>query len=483
VDPASDDPAVAAYHRALSRLGTVVDFDITALDRTGVPVTSCSLLVGDRLTHHGNGYGADPVTARRGGLGELVERAVGAVGVARLRRTASVGSRRDLVARHGEEAVVDPRLLALPAGCDWSEERPLEWVTLTRLRDGAPVLVPAELVASEGSELAGSAYDPLLPPVTNGLGAGLDADRALAHGLGEVLQRHTNGLRFRALDRLSAVVAEDGLPEPVRALVASLRAVGIDPVLKHAISELGVCSTYAVGYDERPGDKVVVTACGEAADPDPAVSLSKALLEFANSRARKAFCYGDPDRARAVMPEAYRDHLPGILAATGDERAAAAMRGWAELPAPELAALVAPDTTRVAPYAALAPEGPPPADRSPTAVLAHLLDRLEGHDVLAAVTEVEDAVVAKVLVTGLDVETLSHGRIGESGVRTSLAHDLDLVRVADRASGEHAARVHLTPEAEERLGGPVWFSCAAAERIVGPLYPLYREPVRHSVAV
>jgi hypothetical protein len=42
--------------------------------------------------------------------------------------------------------------------------------------------------------------------------------------------------------------------------------------------------------------------------------------------------------------------------------------------------------------------------------------------------------------------------------------------------------VHLTAEAEERLGGPAWFDRAGARRRVGPLYPLYREPGRHVVA-
>ena len=48
---------------------------------------------------------------------------------------------------------------------------------------------------------------------------------------------------------------------------------------------------------------------------------------------------------------------------------------------------------------------------------------------------------------------------------------------------ESRARVVLTAEAEERLGGPVWYSYATAERIVGDRYPLYREPPRHLVEV
>jgi hypothetical protein len=41
----------------------------------------------------------------------------------------------------------------------------------------------------------------------------------------------------------------------------------------------------------------------------------------------------------------------------------------------------------------------------------------------------------------------------------------------------------LTAAAEERLGGRAWYSHAAAARVVGQLYPLYREPPRHLVEV
>ena len=44
------------------------------------------------------------------------------------------------------------------------------------------------------------------------------------------------------------------------------------------------------------------------------------------------------------------------------------------------------------------------------------------------------------------------------------------------------ARVHLTVDAQERLGGPAWFDRVGAQRRVGNLYPLYREPGRHVVA-
>jgi ribosomal protein S12 methylthiotransferase accessory factor len=54
--------------------------------------------------------------------------------------------------------------------------------------------------------------------------------------------------------------------------------------------------------------------------------------------------------------------------------------------------------------------------------------------------------------------------------------------VGDRPDGSGWAAVALTDDAQERLGGPAWFDLAARDRVVGALYPLYREPGRHVVA-
>ena len=46
---------------------------------------------------------------------------------------------------------------------------------------------------------------------------------------------------------------------------------------------------------------------------------------------------------------------------------------------------------------------------------------------------------------------------------------------------ETLRRIRLTPADAERLGHPL-FDTAAADALVGPLYPLYREPEAHHVA-
>jgi YcaO-like protein with predicted kinase domain len=475
--PSSSTSAAAAierYRSVLHGFGEVVDFDISGLDRLGVPVTSCSLAVDKRLRHHGNGYGSSAEAAEVSGLGELAEGVLSASHVAELTRRATRGTRGELVNAQGADRVADPLTLCLPAGSQYAEDLPLQWVPVSRIRTGETVWVPLEFVASESSEAPGAS---LITPITNGLGAGLDPARALCHGILEILQRHTNGLRFRALDAQSPVIEEEGLPASVVALVERLRQRGVRPVLKHAATELGVVSTYVMGLDDDPSSPVMLTACGEAAHPSAEVSLTKALLEYANSRARKAFCFGAGDRVRAVAPEGYWAGLPD---AAGEPRAVAAMEGWRSLDPDTLRVLTAPDRSRSIPFADVVADERP-VGSEPAELLSYLLDRLRGHDVLATTVEVDGVAVAKTIVAGLEVETLSYGRIGELGVATSLAQDLDLVRVQDGPSAEHHDRVRLTPEAQERLGGPAWYSYSTADRLVGPLYPLYREPPRHSV--
>jgi ribosomal protein S12 methylthiotransferase accessory factor len=474
---------ITHYEAALRGEGGIVEFDISSLDRLGVPVTTCSTLVDGRFTAQGNGYGRTPDAARIGGLGELAEGTViaGALRAALARGIHS--SRRDLVRREGGDHVVDPRTLGLPAGSPYDDDVSLTWLPATRVRTGETVFVPADFLVSEPGGLEGTA---LIPPVTNGLGAGLDADRAIAHGLGEILQRHTNGLRFRALDRLSPVIDPATLPPSVRTLADRMRRAGVTPVFKHAATVFGVCSTYVMGIDDDADAGIEVSACGEAAHPSAEVSLTKALLEFANSRARKMFCFGPQDAARQLGPASYWDAVDAGASNRGEERARVAMQSWAELTGAELRALTAPRSDRTVSYDDIVVRGLPAiADQSE--LLAHLLASLDGrtptHDVLALTTTHGAVAVAKVLVTNLEVEILSYGRIGELGVRASLDDDLDLVRVGTGPTGTHTARVHLTPEAEQRLGGAAWYSYDVADRIVGDLYPLYREPPRHSVAV
>ncbi|RYZ24755.1 MAG: hypothetical protein EOP01_11270, partial [Propionibacteriaceae bacterium] len=267
--------AVTAYAEVLGRSGQVVDFDISALDHLGVPVTSCSLLVDGRVAMNGNGYGLTTEDARLSGLGELAEGVLAGDHVRSLHARARRASFRELVGREGADRVADPATLCLPAGSSWEAGTVLTWVPLVRVRTGEEVWAPLDLVASDAGERDDPGSLALVTSVTNGLGAGLDAERPVRHGVLEILQRHTNGLRFRALDARSPEIDPAGIHPngEVAALAARFAAEGVEAVFKHAATAYGVCSTYVMGVDADDSSPIRLTACGEAADPSVGRSL------------------------------------------------------------------------------------------------------------------------------------------------------------------------------------------------------------------
>lgn len=81
----------------------------------------------------------------------------------------------------------------------------------------------------------------------------------------------------------------------------------------------------------------------------------------------------------------------------------------------------------------------------------------------------------KAIVPGLEVETMSYGRIGPRNLSRLLARNSDLVVTGDAGGRPAARRILLSPEREAELG-PAWLDYDAMERAVGDLCPLYREP-------
>ena len=88
--------------------------------------------------------------------------------------------------------------------------------------------------------------------------------------------------------------------------------------------------------------------------------------------------------------------------------------------------------------------------------------------------------VVKVITPGLEVETMSYHRIGERNARKLIERDHPLIRFGEPSATLRPVR--LTPDALDRFGGQPLFDTALADAIVGPLYPLYREPEAHHVA-
>ncbi|MFD3827061.1 YcaO-like family protein [Streptomyces sp. NPDC058625] len=484
---AAEHPVVRAYQDALAP-GQQQDFDISAADRTGLPVVSADHLDAAGVRKSACGYGADLTRARIGAYGELAEEVLLARHMARTeRRRASYA---ELVRERGRDRVADPVGLVLPAGADYSLEHPLDWVPARRYRTGEEVMVPAEFAASCGFDLPGGPPPGgwLTTPVTNGLGAGDTRKRALSHALLEILQRDGNATAHRAMDE-GVVIDLDEVNDPVtRHLLDRLREVGIEVLPKLASTQFGLADIHVVGTDETSGTRedaaaLALTACGEAAHPDRETALRKALTEYVSSRARKVFSHGPLETIARIAPSGYLERELSSPLTEQEPRALSAMRAWVSLDARRLRELLEPAVLSRRSTVAFSslPTVPSGSLDDPAVLLEDLLLRLEDFDVLVIEADGRGAHAVKALVPGMEVETMSYARIGERGIRRLMEREHPLAGVGPLPH-PGARPVHLTPEARERLGGPAWFDTEAAQATVGALYPLYREPDRHALA-
>ena len=476
--------ATAETYRRNLPAGRSWSFAYGGLDRLGVPVVAAGFAFPDNYIFDGFGYGATPEEALVGALGELSEDTHAEAALAQAHRVEA--SYRDLVGRLGPAGVCDPRTLCLPAGSAYSPEMPLTWVEARRLATGEAVLIPIEFAAISSRQLGGLRR--LITPITNGQGAGLSRDQALAHGLLELLQRDGNGLEFRALDR-GVVLDLDTVTDPSTLdLLARYKASGLRIVPKLATTEFGLANLYVVGSDADPGADLPIklTACGEAAHPDRDRALRKALLEFGAARARKAFMHGPLDAVAAATPAGYLDDYLATLTIEGEEpRALDAMVAWISSSGDQLRSMLAGSVLAersLVPFSSLPALGP--SVDQPTERLRVVVNSLTaGLDVLYVDHSPPGGEVfaCKAIVPGLEVETMSYRRIGGRGVRKLLDRGSPLVGLGQPPAG--CLPVILDESARDRLGGPAWLDPVAVDAAVGPLYPLYREPSSHAAQV
>lgn len=482
--------AIELYQAALPP-GELLSFDLSGADRLGVPCQSATFFDPQGRTRGGFGYGSTPEQALVGALGEMTEEFHLSRGV---RGSALLsGSFHDMVRAHGADGVADPLGLCLEAGSDYSPQMPLQWIATRRYPDGQQVLVPIEWVAcyagDAGSNPGGA--PPLITPITNGLGAGLSFEQALCHGLLELLQRDGNSVRFRALARGTAIDLSTIQDAQARAILDRLDRQGVQVRLKVAGTDMGMANVYAVGFDREAVEgaaPIMALGCGEACHPVAEIAIRKALLEFCASRARLSFCHGPLERAARVAPPGYLERiLVRIDEAHEEPRALDSMRRWIAMPLAEIQALLAPRVYRV--DESIAFSDLPTRDETVLGDKKALLDliagRLEeaGLQVLVADFSPPDGSVwaLKAIVPGLEVETMSYRRIGERNLCRLLenAQDGDVALAHIGAAPANAREIRLSAQAQERIGGRAWLDVEALERVLGPLYSLYREPGRH----
>jgi ribosomal protein S12 methylthiotransferase accessory factor len=493
--PPPDPPAVARYRAALG-LDEVFEFPLTPLDATGIPVWTAATWI-DGEFQSGIGYGETDSRARIGAWGELAE----GVFVHRLRDEMPTrrATYRQLV--EAGEAAVDPLRLRLPVGTDYTADTERLWVEATRYAPGSPndgerVWVLLDEAVAHAYNLP-DGYRPLYTPITNGLGAGDTRARALTHGLLELVQRDASSVGYRAFDR-GVVVDLDGVEdETTRDWIERLQGeAGITLMAKLAETPLGIPVFYVQGRErdlEAMPHPLVLTGAGEGAHPDRERALRKALLEYGASRVRKRYAHGPLADLEGRVPDAYLDRVRQHGVAPEEGRATDAVAEWAGLDAEEQLRRLEDTWFR---EAARVPMSSVPTTSVPDeqgALAEHVAGRMADAGLEVFHVKVSppgaDVTVLKAIVPGLEVETVTYGRIGPRNLRRLLdriaagdpiVHP-DLVGIG-RPPAE-AQRIPLAPEDEEALGGPAWISLDLMEEALGPLYAMYREPAEHVVGL
>jgi thiazole/oxazole-forming peptide maturase SagD family component len=484
------DPA-RRYAEALPK-GQYTSFPLTSLDRTGVAVWEISLFLDNSeefpgAMPSGYGYGTTDGEALIGAIAEMAEMICPTMRLVGERHW--TGSYNELLRTVGLGGITDPLTLCLPAGSLVDRNTPLAWIEAIRARTGEAVLVPMDVGALDYFELP-PGYQPFTTLITNGLGAGPDVDWALGHGLLECLQRDGNGLLFRAFDQGVLLDLPQDLDPETRSLLNHLDSLGIEVQAKFATDEFGLANLYVVGFERDgfdPPVPIMLSACGEACDPDRERALRKALLEFCSSRVRKAYSHGPRAVAERVAPPGHVDAFLQTAAASlenAENRALSAMLEWARMSPAELRSVLQSSvysTRSIKSFEEL------PAtrciDTRERGRVARQRLEVAGLDVLYVDCSPRDQSigVVKVIVPGLEVETMSYYRIGERNTRKLIERDSHLIRFGKPT--ETLRPIRLPPEAVDRLGGRTpLLDIAAVDRMVGPLYPLYREPEAHHVA-
>ena len=489
--PQDIPPAAAAYIESMPP-GRVELFSLAPLDRTGVACWNAIFLNQDGtrfhgVTPHGVGYGTADAEAIIGTTGELAEAVHSAGAIARFpRRTGSYAA---LSAQLGARGIADPLTLCLPAGSPVDHDTVMEWVPAQRWPGGESVLVPTEIAACSVGDFT-PGYRPFTTPITNGLGAGPTLDFAIGHGICELLQRDGNGTGFRAMDRGIVLDLGEGPADPrTRALLGRLAAQGIEVLPKFASDEFGVAGVYCVGgeRDASAPFPIMITAAGEAASVDREQALRKALFEFAAARVRKMFSHAPLSAIAHIAPPGYLERFRSYHSLEGEEsRALKEMMAWCQTDAATLRGYLA-DTVLSRQAVKRFDELPRwDGPLSGTPLVSELGRRFaaSGMEILFvdfSPAGARDVHVVKAIVPGLEVETMSYHRIGERGVRKLMQRGSPLAGLGAPPPG--AAPVRLPAGAAERLGGPAWLDVDGVDRIVGRLYPLYREPEVHSAPI
>lgn len=276
------------------RFGITRLADVTGLDTLGVPVVLAVRPLAATLSVS-QGKGADLVSAQVSAAMEAIETwyAEYAVPPAAVSGAAAVELR---LPYRIADMETDARAVA-------TDSTRLDWVPAAGVRSGTPTLVPRAAVEMRWQP---SAWPPPLIATSNGLASGNNRWEAVLHGLYEVAERDATAALADVPAAARTYVDPASVDEPnARALLDRLNEHGAWVELVSAPSRAGV--TCFVCYLWSPGFGLSLFS-GAGAHSDPAVALSRALTEAAQSQL--TFITGTRDDIGAQVYRPGRRILP-----------------------------------------------------------------------------------------------------------------------------------------------------------------------------
>jgi YcaO-like protein with predicted kinase domain len=257
----------------LGRAGITRVADVTALDRIGIPVYQ-AVRPASRNLSVSQGKGATPDAARASAVMESIE------------------------LWHAEDLGHLPRIVLSPREMRYDNAIPVDSL---RWRAGlAPEVAALPLPWVRARELGGEEREAWLPRgmleldftqpeapgldlfqiTSNGLAAGNCLEEALLHGLCELVERHALHLAEHEPHRRVPLRA-DALDSPwLREPIARIREAGMKLALYDVTWELGLPTALV----DLAAPDIANVWRGSGCHPDPAVALSRALTEAAQSR-------------------------------------------------------------------------------------------------------------------------------------------------------------------------------------------------------
>lgn len=277
----SPDETIIRIRECASAIGITRLANITGLDRVGIPVAQ-AVRPNARSLSVSQGKGLTLAAAKASALMESLETYV----AEHVDRPVILASHEDLLERR---SVVDVTALPRLAETRFHPSLKLAWMAGRDLLGSTrhdEVWLPYEMVHTDWT-IPLPQGSGCFPATSNGLASGNDWNEAVVHAICELVERdgialwHALGVGDQATRRVQTETISD---QDCLDLLDRFDRAGIDVAIWDLTTDLSVPTFRVHTLDRSDGLRSAQPAGGSGCHPDPAIALTRALTEAAQSR-------------------------------------------------------------------------------------------------------------------------------------------------------------------------------------------------------